>query len=216
MEGSTDSNFNSETMPPLEIPMGTELNCKSWASEAAYRMLHHNIHPDVAEIPEQLVVYGGTGKCARDWESWKAIRDQLLILDDDQTLLVQSGKPVGVIPSHADSPRVLIANSNLVGNWATKDHFDELEAEGLMMYGQMTAGSWIYIGTQGILLGTYETLAAAAKKHFHSTNLSGKIFLTAGCGGMGGAQPLACTMLGGVCLIIDVDSSRLDFRLRNK
>ena len=216
MEGPVEEDYNSKSLHPLKIPMGTKLNCKSWATEAAYRMLHHNLHPDVAEIPEQLVVYGGTGKCARDWESWKAIRDQLLVLNDDQTLLVQSGKPVGVIPSHSDAPRVLIANSNLVGNWATKDHFDELEAEGLMMYGQMTAGSWIYIGTQGILQGTYETLAAAAKQHFNATNLSGKIFLTAGCGGMGGAQPLACTMLGGVCLIVDVDSARLDFRLRTK
>ena len=140
MEGSEREDFGSKSLHPLEIPMGTELNCKSWAIEAAYRMLHHNLHPDVAEIPEQLVVYGGTGKCARDWESWKAIRDQLLILNDDQTLLVQSGKPVGVVPSHPDAPRVLIANSNLVGNWATKDHFDQLEAEGLMMYGQMTHG----------------------------------------------------------------------------
>ncbi|HJM44677.1 MAG TPA: hypothetical protein QF644_01860, partial [Candidatus Poseidoniaceae archaeon] len=176
MEGPVGQDYDSKSLHPLKIPMGTKLNCKSWATEAAYRMLHHNLHPDVAEIPEQLVVYGGTGKCARDWESWKAIRDQLLVLTEDQTLLVQSGKPVGVIPSHSDAPRVLIANSNLVGNWANKDHFDELEAEGLMMYGQMTAGSWIYIGTQGILQGTYETLAAAAKQHFSTTTLSGKIF----------------------------------------
>ena len=198
---------------PISIPQGTTLNCKSWQVEAAYRMLHHNIHPDVAEIPEQLVVYGGTGRCARGWDSWKAIRDSLLDLENDQTLLVQSGKPVGIIPSHVDAPRVLIANSNLVGNWATKDHFDTLEKEGLMMYGQMTAGSWIYIGTQGILQGTYETLAAAARKHFGTSNLQGKILLTAGCGGMGGAQPLACTMLNGVCLIIDVDEERLQSRI---
>ncbi len=204
------------SIQPIDIPMGTELNCKSWQVEAAYRMLHHNIHPDVAEIPEQLVVYGGTGRCARSWESWKAIRDSLLDLEDNQTLLIQSGKPVGIIPSHKDAPRVLIANSNLVGNWATKDHFDELEKEGLMMYGQMTAGSWIYIGTQGILQGTYETLAAAARKHFKTSNLQGRILLTAGCGGMGGAQPLACTMLGGVCLVIDIDENRLKSRIDTK
>ena len=205
--------WSKGSMQPIEIPQGTTLNCKSWQVEAAYRMIHHNIHPEVAEIPEQLVVYGGTGRCARGWDSWRAIRDALLELENDQTLLVQSGKPVGIIPSHADAPRVLIANSNLVGNWATKDHFDALEKEGLMMYGQMTAGSWIYIGTQGILQGTYETLAAAARTHFDTSNLQGKILLTAGCGGMGGAQPLACTMLGGVCLIIDVDENRLQSRI---
>ena len=216
MEDSDNRDAPSESLHPLTIPQGTELNCKSWSTEAAYRMLHHNLHPDVAEIPEQLVVYGGTGKCARDWNSWKAIRDQLLILEENQTLLVQSGKPVGVVPSHPDAPRILIANSNLVGNWATKEHFDDLEDKGLIMYGQMTAGSWIYIGTQGILQGTYETLAAAAKEHFQTSDLTGRIFLTAGCGGMGGAQPLACTMLNGICLIIDVDKDRLEFRLRTK
>ncbi len=216
MQDSERRESVSGSLHPVTIPTGTKLNCKSWATEAAYRMLHHNLHPDVAEIPEQLVVYGGTGKCARDWESWKAIRDQLLILEDNETLLVQSGKPVGVVPSHSDAPRILIANSNLVGNWATKKHFDDLEDKGLIMYGQMTAGSWIYIGTQGILQGTYETLAAAAKEHFDASDLTGRIFLTGGCGGMGGAQPLACTMLNGICLIVDVDEVRLDFRLRTK
>jgi urocanate hydratase len=178
------------------------------------RMLMNNLDPDVAERPQDLVVYGGRGKAARDWPSFDGIVRSLQSLADDETLLVQSGKPVGILRTHPDAPRVLLANSNLVGRWATWEHFDALEKQGLMMYGQMTAGSWIYIGTQGILQGTYETFAQAARVHFSTDgDLTGKIVLTAGCGGMGGAQPLAVTMAGGVCLIVDVDRTRLQRRV---
>ena len=197
-----------------KAPHGSQLSCKGWVQEAALRMLMNNLDPDVAERPEDLVVYGGRGKAARDWDSFDAIVSCLKELTDDETLLVQSGKPVGVLRTHKDAPRVLLANSNLVGRWATWEHFDVLEKKGLMMYGQMTAGSWIYIGTQGILQGTYETFAQAARVHFGTDgSLAGRIVLTAGCGGMGGAQPLAVTMCGGVCLVVDVDQTRLQRRI---
>ena len=193
--------------------IGLDLTCQSWEIEAAYRMIQHNVHPDVAEIPEELIVYGGKGKAARNWECLDAILRSLEKLEPDQTLLVQSGKPIGVVKTHAWSPRVLIANSNLVPNWATWEHFNELEDRGLMMYGQMTAGSWIYIGTQGILQGTYETFISAARTHWNAETLSGKFVLTAGLGGMGGAQPLAVTMAGGVVICIEVDPKRIIRRL---
>src|ERR1700704_4052028 len=180
----------------IRAPRGAKLNCKGWHQEAALRCLMNNLDPDVAERPDDLVVYGGTGKAARNWASFDAITRELTTLDVDETLLVQSGKPVGVFRTHEWAPRVLIANSNLVGDWATWPEFRRLEQLGLMMYGQMTAGSWIYIGTQGILQGTYETFAAVAEKRFRGT-LAGTLTLTAGCGGMGGAQPLAVTMNGG-------------------
>ncbi|UYQ76939.1 urocanate hydratase [Glutamicibacter sp. JL.03c] len=192
----------------VRAPRGTTLNAKSWATEAPLRMLMNNLDPEVAERPEDLVVYGGTGKAARSWEAFDAIVDTLKDLEDNETLLVQSGKPVGVFTTNKWAPRVLIANSNLVGDWANWEHFRKLEAEGLMMYGQMTAGSWIYIGTQGILQGTYETFAAIAAKRFNGS-LAGTLTLTGGCGGMGGAQPLAVTLNGGAVLIVDVDESRL-------
>ena len=196
--------------------IGLDLTCQSWEIEAAYRMIQHNIHPDVAEIPEELIVYGGKGKAARNWECLDAILRSLEKLEPDQTLLVQSGKPIGVVKTHAWSPRVLIANSNLVPNWATWEHFNELEDRGLMMYGQMTAGSWIYIGTQGILQGTYETFISAARTHWNAETLSGKFVLTAGLGGMGGAQPLAVTMAGGVVICIEVDPNRIIRRLETQ
>ena len=192
----------------VRSPRGTELTAKSWATEAPLRMLMNNLDPEVAERPEDLVVYGGTGKAARSWEAFDAIVETLKDLEENETLLVQSGKPVGVFKTNKWAPRVLIANSNLVGDWADWEHFRKLEAEGLMMYGQMTAGSWIYIGTQGILQGTYETFAAIAKKRFNGT-LAGTLTLTGGCGGMGGAQPLAVTLNGGAVLIVDVDETRL-------
>ena len=192
----------------VRAPRGTELTAKSWATEAPLRMLMNNLDPEVAERPEDLVVYGGTGKAARSWEAFDAIVETLKDLEENETLLVQSGKPVGVFKTNRWAPRVLIANSNLVGDWADWEHFRKLEAEGLMMYGQMTAGSWIYIGTQGILQGTYETFAAIAKKRFNGT-LAGTLTLTGGCGGMGGAQPLAVTLNGGAVLIVDVDETRL-------
>ena len=192
----------------VRAPRGTELTAKSWATEAPLRMLMNNLDPEVAERPEDLVVYGGTGKAARSWEAFDAIVETLKDLEENETLLVQSGKPVGVFKTNKWAPRVLIANSNLVGDWADWEHFRKLEAEGLMMYGQMTAGSWIYIGTQGILQGTYETFAAIAKKRFNGT-LAGTLTLTGGCGGMGGAQPLAVTLNGGAVLIVDVDETRL-------
>ena len=195
----------------VRAPRGTEITAKTWSTEAAKRMLMNNLDPEVAERPEDLVVYGGTGRAARSWEAFDAIVKTLDDLGADETLLVQSGKPVGVLRTHEWAPRVLIANSNLVGDWANWEHFRHLEAEGLMMYGQMTAGSWIYIATQGILQGTYETFAAVARKRFNGT-LAGTLTLTAGCGGMGGAQPLSVTLNGGACLIIDVDKSRLDRR----
>ncbi|WP_026529859.1 urocanate hydratase [Haematomicrobium sanguinis] len=195
----------------IRAPRGTDISAKSWQTEAPLRMLMNNLDPEVAERPEDLVVYGGTGRAARSWEAYDAIVASLKDLEKDETLLVQSGKPVGIMRTHEWAPRVLLANSNLVGDWATWPEFRKLEAEGLMMYGQMTAGSWIYIGTQGILQGTYETFAAVANKRFNGT-LAGTITLTGGCGGMGGAQPLAVTLNGGVVIIVDVDRSRLERR----
>src|SRR5690606_19373171 len=199
----------------VRAPRGTELTARSWQTEAPLRMLMNNLDPEVAERPDDLVVYGGTGRAARDWQSFDAIVRTLTTLGDDETLLVQSGKPVGVFRSHEWAPRVLIANSNLVGDWATWPEFRRLAQLGLTMYGQMTAGSWIYIGTQGILQGTYETFAAVAAKRFGGS-LAGTLTLTGGCGGMGGAQPLAVTLNGGVCLIVDVDESRLRRRIRSR
>jgi len=196
----------------IQAPQGNRLNCKNWQIEAPYRMIQNNLNPEVAEDPKNLIVYGGKGKAARNWDCYNAIIESLKKLNEDETLLIQSGKPVGVLRTHETAPRVLIANSNLVPEWANWDHFNELDKRGLMMYGQMTAGSWIYIGTQGILQGTYETFAAAAKQHF-SSDLSGKFVLTAGLGGMGGAQPLAVTMNNGVILTIEVDSKRIEKRL---
>ena len=195
----------------VRAPRGTELTCKNWLSEAAYRMIQNNLDPDVAEKPEDLVVYGGRGKAARSWEAFDAILESLKNLEEDETLLVQSGKPVVVFKSHKDAPKVLIANSNLVPHWATWEHFDELAKKGLIMYGQMTAGSWIYIGTQGILQGTYETFGALARMKGWGS-LKGKFVLTAGLGGMGGAQPLAITMNEGVGLIVEVDPERAERR----
>ena len=195
----------------VRAPRGTTLHCKNWLIEAPYRMIQNNLDPEVAEIPDKLVVYGGRGQAARSWEAFDAILHTLETMDEDETLLVQSGKPVAVFKSHPDAPKVLIANSNLVPHWATQEHFDELAAKGLMMYGQMTAGSWIYIGTQGILQGTYETLGSlAAQKGWPS--LKGKFTLTAGLGGMGGAQPLAITMNEGVGLIVEIDPARAQRR----
>src|SRR5947199_5101117 len=196
----------------IRAPRGPKISCKGWQQEAALRMLMNNLDPDVAERPQDLVVYGGTGKAARNWDAFEAIVRSLRALAHDETLLVQSGKPVGVFKTHTTAPRVLIANANLVGRWATWDHFRELERKGLMMYGQMTAGSWIYIGSQGIVQGTYETLGSVAQKHFGG-NLRGRFVLTAGLGGMGGAQPLAATMQGAAALVIEVDDTRIDKRL---
>ena len=209
----TDNSINGLPGPrEVRAPRGTEISCKGWAQEAALRMLMNNLDPDVAEHPDRLVVYGGTGRAARNWASFDAIVHSLRHLGNDETLLIQSGKPVGVFPTHEHAPRVLIANSNLVGRWATWEHFRELEKRGLMMYGQMTAGSWIYIGTQGILQGTYETFGAMAEKHFGGT-LKGKWALTGGMGGMGGAQPLAATMNEGSMLCIEIDETRIQRRL---
>nr|WP_204502079.1 urocanate hydratase [Aquibacillus albus] len=194
---------------------GTELHAKNWIQEAALRMLNNNLNPEVAENPDELVVYGGIGKAARNWECYEAIVKELKQLEDNETLLVQSGKPVAVFKTHKDAPKVLIANSNLVPAWANWDHFHELDQKGLMMYGQMTAGSWIYIGSQGIVQGTYETFAECARQHFHGT-LKGTITLTAGLGGMGGAQPLAVTLNDGVCIAVEVDQSRIQRRLETK
>ena len=203
-------------MPPtVRAPRGTQISCRGWPQEAALRMLMNNLDPEVAERPADLVVYGGRGQAARNWECYEAIVRTLRELADDETLLVQSGKPVAVFRTHRDAPRVLIANSNLVPHWATQTHFDELAAKGLMMFGQMTAGSWIYIGTQGILQGTYETFAAAARA-IGATSLRGKFVLSAGLGGMGGAQPLAITMNDGVGLIVEVDPARAKRRLETK
>jgi len=199
----------------IKAPRGNKLTCKGWQQEAAMRMLMNNLDPEVAEKPEDLIVYGGRGKAARNWPAYKAIIKELIELENDETLLIQSGKPVGVVKTHEHSPRVLIANSNLVGNWANWEVFDELEKKGLMMYGQMTAGSWIYIGTQGILQGTYETFAALAKKHFN-TDLKHKLVVSGGLGGMGGAQPLSITMNNGVAIIVEVDPERIKKRLEKK
>ncbi len=200
---------------PVRSPRGTTLTARSWQTEAPLRMLQNNLDPDVAERPDDLVVYGGTGRAARDWRSFDAMVRTLTTLADDETMLVQSGRPVGVLRTHEWAPRVLIANANLVGDWATWPEFRRLEHLGLTMYGQMTAGSWIYIGTQGILQGTYETFAAVATKRFGGT-LTGTLTLTGGCGGMGGAQPLAVTLNGGVCLVVDVDGTRLRRRVRHR
>jgi len=197
----------------VRAPRGSQLTCRSWLTEAPFRMLQNNLDPDVAERPEDLVVYGGIGRAARDWECFDAILATLRELRDDQTLLVQSGKPVGVFPTHPDAPRVLIANSNLVPHWASWEHFNELDRKGLMMYGQMTAGSWIYIGSQGIVQGTYETFVEMGRQHYGG-DLTGKWILTAGLGGMGGAQPLAATMAGASMLAIECRQDRIDFRLR--
>jgi urocanate hydratase len=200
-------------METIRAPRGTALSCKGWVQEAALRMLMNNLDPEVAERPEDLVVYGGTGKAARDWESYRRIVAALRTLGEDETLLVQSGKPVGVLGTHPDAPRVLIANSNLVPRWGTWETFWDLEQRGLIMYGQMTAGSWIYIGSQGILQGTFETLAEAGRTHFGSDDLAGRLVLSGGLGGMGGAQPLAATMLGAAFLGVDVDPARVEKRL---
>lgn len=203
------------TPMPVRAARGSRMTALGWPQEAAMRMLANNLDPEVAENPDELVVYGGTGRAARDWPSFRALMRTLATLQDDETMLVQSGRPVGVMRTHEWAPRVLIANSNLVGDWANWPEFRRLEALGLTMYGQMTAGSWIYIGTQGILQGTFETFAAVAQKHFGST-LAGTLTLTAGCGGMGGAQPLAVTLNDGACLIVDVDGSRLARRVKDR
>jgi len=199
----------------IRAPRGAELSCKSWLSEAAFRMIQNNLDPEVAENPQGLVVYGGIGRAARDWACFDAILDSLKTLNDDETLLVQSGKPVGVFPSHPDAPRVLLANSNLVPHWATWEHFNELDKKGLMMYGQMTAGSWIYIGSQGIVQGTYETFVEMGRQHYGG-DLVGKWILTAGLGGMGGAQPLAASMAGACSLNIECQQSRIDMRIKTR
>ncbi len=200
----------------IRAPRGSEKRCKGWVQEAALRMLMNNLDPEVAERPQDLVVYGGTGKAARNWEAFDAMVATLESLEDDETMLVQSGKPVAVFKSHPDAPRVLIANSNLVGHWANWDVFRDLEQKGLTMYGQMTAGSWIYIGTQGILQGTYETFCAAGRTHFGDANLAGRTILTAGLGGMGGAQPLAGTMAGAAVLAVEIDPTRIQRRLETR
>jgi urocanate hydratase len=199
----------------IRAPRGDALSCRSWLTEAPYRMLQNNLDPDVAERPQDLVVYGGIGRAARDWACFDAILDTLRTLGDDETLLVQSGKPVGVFPTHADAPRVLIANSNLVPHWATWEHFHELDRKGLMMYGQMTAGSWIYIGSQGIVQGTYETFVEMGRQHYGGS-LEGRWILTAGLGGMGGAQPLAASLAGACSLTVECRQSSIDFRLKTR
>ena len=211
---STDPNRHDPSRV-IRAPRGSERSCKSWLTEAAYRMLQNNLDPEVAERPEDLVVYGGIGRAARDWPSFDRILETLRTLEDDQTLLVQSGKPVGVFPTHRDAPRVLIANSNLVPHWATWEHFHALDRAGLMMYGQMTAGSWIYIGSQGIVQGTYETFVEMGRQHYGG-DLTGRWILTAGLGGMGGAQPLAASLAGACSLNIECQQSRIDMRLRTR
>jgi urocanate hydratase len=208
----TDPRHNLRDVYP---PTGTEITAKSWATEAPLRMLMNNLHPDVAENPHELVVYGGIGRAARTWEDFDRIVASLRALEGDETLLVQSGRPVGIFRTHPDAPRVLIANSNLVPHWATWDHFHALDRQGLMMYGQMTAGSWIYIGTQGIVQGTYETFAEAGRQHYGG-DLTGRWILTGGLGGMGGAQPLAAVFAGAACLAVECDETRIDFRLRTR
>ncbi len=217
----SDSNTNHNSDPRIDpnrvikAPTGSQLNAKSWLTEAPLRMLMNNLDPEVAENPQALVVYGGIGRAARDWQCYDKIVETLKTLEDDQTLLVQSGKPVGVFQTHADAPRVLIANSNLVPSWANWDHFNELDKKGLMMYGQMTAGSWIYIGSQGIVQGTYETFVEAGRQHFEG-NTQGKWILTGGLGGMGGAQPLAAAMAGYCMIAVECDETRIDFRLQTR
>jgi urocanate hydratase len=210
---TTDPRFDASRV--IRAPRGQRLTCKSWLTEAAFRMIQNNLDPEVAEKPEQLVVYGGIGRAARNWACFDAILEALKSLEDNETLLVQSGKPVGVFTTHVDAPRVLIANSNLVPRWATWEHFHELDRKGLFMYGQMTAGSWIYIGTQGIVQGTYETFAEAGRQHYDG-NWSGRWILTAGLGGMGGAQPLAASFAGATSLCIECDPVRIASRLRTK
>ena len=212
---NTDSDPRIDPSRHIKAPTGNQLNAKSWLTEAPLRMLMNNLDPEVAENPTALVVYGGIGRAARDWKCYDAIVKELKNLDDDQTLLVQSGKPVGVFKTHADAPRVLIANSNLVPNWANWEHFNELDKKGLMMYGQMTAGSWIYIGSQGIVQGTYETFVEAGREHFNG-DTSGKWILTGGLGGMGGAQPLAAAMAGYCMIAVECDETRIDFRLQTR
>src|SRR3982074_522796 len=207
-----ETDISSSTYTPIRAPRGTQITCKGWQQEAAMRMLMNNLDEEVAERPRELVVYGGTGRAARSWGAYHAIVASLKSLENDETLLVQSGKPVGVFKTHEYAPRVLIANSNLVGHWSNWEKFNELERAGLMMYGQMTAGSWIYIGSQGIVQGTFETFSAAAEKHFGGS-LEGKFVVSGGLGGMGGAQPLAATMAGAVFLGIDVDPARIEKRL---
>jgi urocanate hydratase len=204
-----------DTTRTIRAPRGTDLSCKSWLTEAAFRMIQNNLDPEVAENPHELVVYGGIGRAARNWECFDAILRSLRDLNDDETLLIQSGKPVGVFPTHRDAPRVLLANSNLVPHWATWEHFNELDRKGLMMYGQMTAGSWIYIGSQGIVQGTYETFVEMGRQHYGGS-LKGKWILTAGLGGMGGAQPLAASLAGACSLNIECQQSRIDFRLKTR
>ncbi|HEY0211419.1 urocanate hydratase [Acerihabitans sp.] len=209
------NDFSNAVSRPVSAPRGTELTCKNWLIEAPYRMIQNNLDPDVAERPDDLVVYGGIGKAARNWPCFETILQSLRDLEEDETLLVQSGKPVGVFRTHVDAPRVMIANSNLVPHWATWEHFHELDRAGLMMYGQMTAGSWIYIGAQGIVQGTFETFAEAGRQHY-GNDLKGKWILTAGLGGMGGAQPLAGVLAGACVLAIECQESRIDFRLRTR
>ncbi len=210
-----DLNIGCGVARPVKAPTGTALHCKGWYQEAALRMLCNNLDPDNGENPDELIVYGGLGKAARNWECFDAIIRTLLDLENDETMLIQSGKPVGVLKTHTHAPRVLIANANIVPKWANWDYFHELDKKGLIMYGQMTAGSWIYIGTQGILQGTYETFAALGLKHYNS-DLGGKIIVTAGLGGMGGAQPLAVTMAGGVALCIEIDQQRIEKRIEKR
>ena len=208
-----ETDINTSTYSPIHAPRGNQIICKGWQQEAAMRMLMNNLDEEVAERPRDLVVYGGTGRAARSWEAYHAIVASLKSLENDETLLVQSGKPVGVFKTHEYAPRVLIANSNLVGHWSNWEKFNELERAGLMMYGQMTAGSWIYIGSQGIVQGTFETFSAAGEKHFGG-DLAGKLIVSGGMGGMGGAQPLAATMTGAAFLGIDVDAERIKKRLK--
>ena len=213
-DGRTDRGEPSEQWRDYRgAPTGTDIECGNWRAEAALRLLNNNLDPEVAERPEDLVVYGGTGRAARSWDAYDAVLEELRTIDEAETLLVQSGKPVGRFETGADAPQVLIANSNLVGRWDTWEQFHELEAEGKIMYGQMTAGSWAYIGTQGIIQGTYETLAALARTEFDATDLEGRVVVTGGLGGMGGAQPLAVTMNRGVCVAAEVDEARIDRRL---
>ena len=215
MDAISNTPFAASHARAVRAPRGPALSCANWQIEAAYRMIQNNLDSEVAENPDALVVYGGIGKAARNWACFDAILDSLRKLKPDETLLVQSGKPVGVFRTHTDAPRVLIANSNLVPRWATWEHFNELDQKGLMMYGQMTAGSWIYIGSQGIVQGTYETFAEAGRQHFGGS-LAGRWVLTAGLGGMGGAQPLAATFAGACSLIVECQQTSIDFRLRTK
>src|SRR4051812_35514399 len=215
MSDLSQTSYLSAGPRPVKAPHGTQLSCANWQIEAAFRMIQNNLDPAVAENPDALVVYGGIGKAARNWPAFEAILATLKRLRPDETLLVQSGKPVGVFRTRAGAPRVLIANSNLVPKWATWEHFNELDRKGLMMYGQMTAGSWIYIGSQGIVQGTYETFVEAGRQHFGG-ELAGRWVLTAGLGGMGGAQPLAATFAGACSLNIECQQSRIDFRLRTR